>query len=105
MELSAPGDGVRNVSWERVVDELSAVSATGDDAVVRAWLLELTTEAVTGALAVGDEPASRVPGAATAAACAAFSAVVAPSQGGAASGRDRSGVWDAEPERHRGASG
>ena len=52
MELSAPGDGVRNVSWERVVDELSAVSATGDDAVVRAWLLELTTEAVTGALAV-----------------------------------------------------
>jgi hypothetical protein len=51
MELSAPGDGVRNVSWERVVEELSAVSSAGDD-VLRARLLELTGGALTGAVAV-----------------------------------------------------
>jgi FlaA1/EpsC-like NDP-sugar epimerase len=51
MELSAPGDGVRNVCWERVVEELSAVSSAGDD-VLRARLLEFTGGAFTGAGAV-----------------------------------------------------
>ena len=51
MELSAPGDGVRNVSWERVVEELSAVSSAAND-VLRARLLELTGGALTGAVAV-----------------------------------------------------
>jgi hypothetical protein len=52
MELSDSGCGLRKVSWDRVVHEVSDVSSAGDDVALRARLLELTRGALASDLAV-----------------------------------------------------